>query len=106
MPERPAQPNRREDWTFALTRSPVFGALSPEGRTRLAARGSVVAQTAGARLCSADDPADAAYLIITGGLEIARSRPNGGEVWLARAAAGSVVGRSAASLLRLSVTTS
>ena len=92
MSERSAQPERPDDWTFALTRSPVFGALSLDGRTRLAARGSVVALASGARLCSADDPADAAYLIITGELEIALSRPDGGEVWLARAAAGSVVG--------------
>jgi CRP-like cAMP-binding protein len=83
---------RVEAWAAALGRSAVFAALSPEGRSRLAARGSIVTLNRGERLCAAGDSADAAYVVIAGELEIALARPEGADVWLAHAGAGAVVG--------------
>jgi CRP-like cAMP-binding protein len=80
------------DWSRSLARSPIFAVLSPSARARLVERGSVTNLAVGARLFSAGDPPGAAYLVILGELKIALERADGGEVWLAKASAGEVVG--------------
>ena len=81
-----------DDWALQLGRSPVFGALSPSSRTALAAAGTPVQLTRGARLFSTGDPGDAAYLLLSGELEVGLSRADGGETWLASLAAGAIIG--------------
>jgi CRP-like cAMP-binding protein len=83
---------RAQAWAAALARSPVFAELSEQARLRLAARGAFVSLGAGERLCAAGDAADAAYVVTAGELEIVLARPDGGDVWLARAGVGDVVG--------------
>ena len=81
-----------DDWALQLGRSPVFGALSPSSRSALAAAGTPVQLTRGARLFSAGDPGDAAYLLLSGELEVGLSRADGSETWLASLAAGAIIG--------------
>lgn len=78
--------------SVALAKSPVFAALSQEGRERLASRSSAFSLSPGQVLCAAGDPADAAFMVLMGELEIALSQPGGGDVWLGRASPGDVVG--------------
>ncbi len=81
-----------ETWTEQLGRSPVFGALSAGARGTLAATGTMVSRPHGTRLFSAGDAGDAAYLLLSGELEIGLSRADGGETWLARLQPGAIIG--------------
>lgn len=81
-----------ETWAVLLGRNPVFGSLSLAARERLAQRGSVLELARGARLFSRGDPADAAYLVLSGELEIGLSQASGEQVWLTHAGPGMLVG--------------
>lgn len=81
-----------ENWALQLGRSQVFGALSAPGLLALVAAGTSVQLTRGTRLFSTGDSGDAAYLLLSGELEVGLSRANGGETWLANLAAGSIIG--------------
>lgn len=81
-----------ESWTDQLGRSPVFGALSLDMRRSLAGSGTMIRLAHGARLFSAGDPGDAAYLVLSGELEVGLSRADGRETWLARLRPGAVIG--------------
>jgi CRP-like cAMP-binding protein len=81
-----------DDWAVQLGRSPIFGALSPAGRVALAGAGSPVHLIRGERLFSAGDAGDAAYLLLSGELEVGLSRADGGETWLASLTAGAIIG--------------
>ncbi len=81
-----------DEWAVQLGRSPIFGALSPCGRVALAAAGASVELARGARLFSAGDAGDAAYLLLKGELEVSLSRADGGETWLASLTSGAIIG--------------
>jgi CRP-like cAMP-binding protein len=81
-----------EEWANQLGRSEVFEVLSQAVRQRLAASGSPIRLTHGQRLFSAGDAGDAAYLVISGELEVQLSRSDGSETYLARIRPGAVIG--------------
>lgn len=81
-----------EEWATQLGRNAVFEVLSQPVRQRLAASGSPIRLAHGQRLFSAGDPGDAAYLVISGELEVQLSRSDGGETYLARIKPGAVIG--------------
>ena len=81
-----------DEWAVLLGRNPVFEVLSQTARERLAATGSPLKLAHGVRLFAAGDPGDAAYLVISGELEVGLSRSDGGETWLARIGPGAVIG--------------
>ena len=68
-----------DDIVDQLGRNPVFGTLSDEARHRLAAAATPVHLAHGIRLFAAGDPGDAAYLLISGELEVSLSRADGSE---------------------------
>jgi len=76
----------------ALSRNIVFGALSPDALARLAASATPVRLERGVRLFQAGEPSDAAYLLVTGVLEVVTVQPDGQEVVLAELDQGSVIG--------------
>ncbi len=78
-----------------LKASAVFGVLSDGARERLAAAGSALALEAGAFLCRAGDAADAAYVVLSGELEIRTSAPDGRELRFTALTAGALVGEMA-----------
>lgn len=84
-----------EAWTEQLGRNPVFGALSLDMRRSLAGSGTMIRLTHGTRLFSAGDPGDAAYLVLSGELEVSLSRADGRDTWLARLRPGAVTGELA-----------
>jgi CRP/FNR family cyclic AMP-dependent transcriptional regulator len=75
-----------------LARNGVFAVLSPARRRMLADSGSPVLLAKGARLFGRGDPADSAYAIITGEIEVTIEGPDGRAVFLARLSGGTVVG--------------
>ena len=75
-----------------LARNGVFAVLSPPRRRILAESGRPVQLSKGTRLFGRGDPADAAYAIISGELEVTIEGPDQRSVFLARLAAGTVVG--------------
>lgn len=81
-----------DDLARQLGQSAVFAALSPAARSTLAAAGTPVQLTRGMRLFFAGDPGDAAYLLLSGELEVSISRADGGETWLASLTAGAIIG--------------
>ncbi len=81
-----------DDLVAQLGHSPIFESLSLEARQRLAAVGTPLSLAHRDRLFTAGDPGDAAFLLISGELEVSLSRADGGETWLAQLAPGSVVG--------------
>lgn len=81
-----------EEWAAQLGRNAVFEVLSQPVRQRLAGSGSPIRLAHGQRLFSTGDPGDAAYLVISGELEVQLSRSDGGETYLARIKPGSVIG--------------
>ncbi len=84
-----------DEWAAHLGRSPVFGTLSVAARQRLAGAGTPLKLAHGERLFAAGDPGDAAFLLLSGELEVALSRADGGETWLAQLGPGSVTGELA-----------
>jgi len=81
-----------QDWALQLGRSQIFGALSEPSRLALVAAGTSVQLSRGARLFSTGDAGDAAYLLLSGELEVGLSRADGGETWLASLTAGAIIG--------------
>lgn len=79
-------------WAAQLDRSPVFSVLSPAARQALAEAGMPLRLAHGARLFSAGDPGDAAYLLLSGALDVGLSRADGHETWLASLEPGAVIG--------------
>ncbi|HEY5337050.1 MAG TPA: Crp/Fnr family transcriptional regulator [Rhizomicrobium sp.] len=75
-----------------LAKNGVFAVLSPPRRKALAESGSPVQLTKGARLFGRGDPADAAYAIITGEIEVTIQGLDGRAVHLAKLGGGTVVG--------------
>ncbi len=81
-----------ETWIEQLGHSDVFGALSLDARRALAKSATMVRLTHGTRLFSAGDDGDAAYLLLSGELEVGLSRADGRDTWLARLRPGTVIG--------------
>lgn len=81
-----------DNWAAQLGRNAIFGTLSDDGRQRLAAAGTPLKLAHGARLFSTGEPGDAAFLLLTGELEVGLSRADGGETWLAQLGPGAVIG--------------
>ncbi len=76
----------------ALARSPVF-AILPEARRRyLAGAGSAVRLEAGAPLFLAGDSSDAAYVVLSGEMDVSAPFEDGRDVWLAKLGPGALVG--------------
>ncbi len=84
-----------DEWATQLGRSPVFGTLSLAARQRLAGAGTPLKLAHGERLFAAGDPGDAAFLLLSGELEVALSRADGTETWLAQLKPGTVTGELA-----------
>ena len=81
-----------DEWATQLGRNAVFEVLSQPVRRRLAGAGSPIRLAHGQRLFSTGDPGDAAYLVLSGELEVQLSRSDGGETYLARIKPGAVLG--------------
>ena len=81
-----------DTWVAQLGRCDVFGVLSPAVRETLARSGTTIQLAHGTRLFSAGDPGDAAFLLLSGELEVGLSRADGQETWLAQVNAGEVIG--------------
>lgn len=79
-------------WSAQLGRNPVLGGLSDAARMRLAAAGAVMTLQPGAPLFHRGDPADAAYLVLSGELEVSLLRDDGESVWLSHLGPGVLVG--------------
>jgi len=75
-----------------LARNPIFAVLSPERRRALAESGAPLQLNKGVRLFGRGAPADAAYAIISGELEVTIEGPDGRAVYIARLGSGNVVG--------------
>ena len=84
--------NTVDAWAAQLERSDVFGVLSAPVRQALAGAGTTIKLAHGVRLFSAGDPGDAAFLLLSGELEVGLSRADGHETWLAQVSAGEVIG--------------
>jgi CRP/FNR family cyclic AMP-dependent transcriptional regulator len=80
----------------ALALSPVLGALSPPILERLAAAGSPWALEARALLFQAGEPGDAAYVLLSGELEIRTTSAEGRDVRIGALGPGALVGEMAA----------
>jgi CRP-like cAMP-binding protein len=78
-----------------LGRNALFGTLPPESLSRLAAMATAFELERGARLCQAGDRCDAAYLLVSGLLEITLVQLDGREVVLAELPSGSIIGEIA-----------
>jgi CRP/FNR family transcriptional regulator, cyclic AMP receptor protein len=76
----------------ALAGNSVFAVLSPERRKSLVENGVAIQLDKGARLFSRGDPADAAYALVNGEIEVTIEGPDGRAVFIARLGSGSVVG--------------
>ncbi|HEX3810462.1 MAG TPA: Crp/Fnr family transcriptional regulator [Rhizomicrobium sp.] len=75
-----------------LARNPIFAVLSPSRRRALAESGSPLHIIKGAKLFGRGEPADAAYAIVSGEMEVTITGPDGRAVFLARLGSGTVVG--------------
>lgn len=73
----------------------LFAALTPTARERLAQASSILDVPHGHRLFARGDTGEAAYLVVTGELEVAYQAIDGREVWLSRCGPGSVIGELA-----------
>jgi CRP-like cAMP-binding protein len=78
-----------------LRASTVFNVLSERARERLAAAGSAVSLQPGEFLCQVGDEADAAYVVLSGELEIRTAALDGRELRFTAFAAGALVGEMA-----------
>jgi len=88
-------PTTRTEVTDLLSRSEVFGVLSGEARDALASRASLLGLERGATLFCKGEQGDAAFLVLSGELEIAVQDADGREVWLTRQGPGQMVGELA-----------
>jgi CRP/FNR family cyclic AMP-dependent transcriptional regulator len=75
-----------------LGRNPVFAVLSAGRRRALAESGTAMRLSKGERLFGRGAPADAAYAIISGEVEVTIEGPDGRAVFLARLGSGTIVG--------------
>jgi CRP-like cAMP-binding protein len=78
-----------------LARNAIFGALSPLALRRLAAMATACQLERGARLCQAGDACDAAYVLVSGLLEITMVQLDGREIVLAELPPGAIIGEIA-----------
>ena len=79
----------------AMAASPILGLLSPAGRERLAASGSMLSLETGALLCQQGDPGDAIFLLLEGEIEARTASANGRELRYAGFEPPAVVGEMA-----------
>jgi CRP/FNR family cyclic AMP-dependent transcriptional regulator len=79
----------------AMAASPILGLLSPDGRKRLVASGSMVSLEPGAVLCQQGDPGDAIFLLLEGEIEARTASANGHELRFAGYEPPAVVGEMA-----------
>ena len=86
----------RNEPTDVLGRSSVFGVLTAEARARLTASGTPMALEPGALLCQQGDPADAAWVVTKGEVEVRAVARDGQQVRIAVLTAGAVVGELSA----------
>ena len=75
-----------------LARNPIFAVLSPQRRRALVESGTSTKLNKGGRLFGRGAPADAAYAILSGEMEVTIEGPDGRSVFLARLGSGTVVG--------------
>jgi CRP-like cAMP-binding protein len=75
-----------------LARNAVFAVLSPQRRKMLVQMGGLIQLSKGSKLFKRGEHADCAYAILSGEIEITAEGPDGRSVFLARLAAGTVVG--------------
>ncbi|MGN6517128.1 MAG: Crp/Fnr family transcriptional regulator [Rhizomicrobium sp.] len=75
-----------------LAKNAVFAVLSPARRKILVQTGSAVQLMKGGKLFGRGEPANAAYAIINGEVEVTIEGPDGRSVFIARLGAGTVVG--------------
>lgn len=90
---RPAPPP--QSILAALAQSPVLGVLDDVARGRLAASGAPIELAAGSLLFQAGDPGDAAFVLLSGELEVKTRGLDGREVRLMALRPGAVVGEMA-----------
>ncbi len=76
----------------ALARSPVFAILPEDRRRYLAGAGSAVRLEPGAPLFLAGDSSDAAYVVLSGEMDVSAPFEDGRDVWLAKLGPGALVG--------------
>lgn len=88
----PMPPNPAPDIVARLSRCAVFSVLPPESLHRVAAATRVVELEPRVRLFSKGDEGDAAYVVMSGELEVCVQAADGREVWLATQKTGAVVG--------------
>jgi CRP-like cAMP-binding protein len=79
----------------ALAQSPVLGVLDPAAQARLAASGGPVELAAGALLFQAGDAGDAAFVVLSGELEVRTQGLDGRELRIGALKSGAVVGEMA-----------
>jgi CRP/FNR family cyclic AMP-dependent transcriptional regulator len=79
----------------ALEASRILGVLSDVARRRLVAQGSSMSLQAGEFLCRVGDEADAAYVVMSGELEVRTVGLDGQELRFAAFTSGSLVGEMA-----------
>jgi CRP-like cAMP-binding protein len=79
----------------AFEGSGVLRPLSPEARRRLAKAGTPMDVAAGALICQAGDPGDAAFVVLEGELEVRRASAGGRELRLVALGRGAVAGEMA-----------
>lgn len=78
-----------------LTQSAVFRNLSRAARRALVVGGSTQRVMPGRQLVIRGEPGDAAFLVLSGTLEVAIPSPDGHEVWLAELGEGAMIGEMA-----------
>jgi CRP-like cAMP-binding protein len=76
----------------ALARNPVFSVLSVERRRALAEQATPVRLAKGDKAFSRGTPAEAAYAIVSGEIEVTIEGPDGRDVFIARLGSGTVIG--------------
>lgn len=79
----------------ALARAPLFRGMTPEGRSRLAAGGLLVALEPGAQLFAKGEEGDALFVVVEGEMEVRASSEGGRDVRIAALGQGSVIGEMA-----------
>ncbi|MDB5431786.1 MAG: transcriptional regulator, Crp/Fnr family [Caulobacter sp.] len=83
---------REAEVAAMLATAEVFAALSDGARLALARAGRPHGLEAGRELCAQGDASDAAYVVLSGELEVLSTTAEGREVWLAALGPGAIVG--------------
>ncbi|GAA4659409.1 MULTISPECIES: Crp/Fnr family transcriptional regulator [Amycolatopsis] len=77
-----------------LATLPLFGGLTPEERGLIAEAAAEVSYTAGERLFSTDEPADACWILSSGLVELTTAVPGRGDVVIQTLGRGDLLGWS------------